>query len=527
MTGALGRSAEAAGPRSTTSSARSPGGCLCGWPTPTRWRAPSGGRCRSPSSTWTVTAGPCAGRWWTASCAAAAALDGERLDVAHEALLTDGRGWPAGWTTTPPGGRSAGTCRPLPRSGSAAAARTTSSTADPARRGPRLGRDGRRRADRRRTRVPRRVESAGRRGAPRQRPGQSEARPASTPMAGRWTGSCARGRPGDRSAGRALPASGRPRHGGGRGDLARRRQPARGPVRHRRVAGPDLPAGRPGFRLRDTPETRDTLLDSLVEHRRVIRTETSAAGGLSASRRRRNGRCSSNEITGQIFSWPVDSPDPPRLLEDAGTGWESWRATAASPTDPLLLTAGTDRSGLWCGRRRRHRSRGLAGAALGGEPIAAVVLPDGRRASASSARTTDARGVAADRGRPRRRQPAGDGVQGVAPGALDDLQIVMSADGSTAVLVDPPTIRRVRRARHGRQVRWRPRRPTATYFEIRSLPTGAAPGQRRRCAAVRPRRPDPPAVRRTARPDERPRCGWTARGVTTGAEGASSGTSTR
>ena len=91
----------------------------------------------------------------------------------------------------------------------------------PARCGPRLGRCGGRRADRRRAGVPRRVEGARRRGAPVRAAAGTDrgSRPTAAAVAGRRTGRGARRRAGDGRAGRAFRAGGRPRHGGGRGDL--------------------------------------------------------------------------------------------------------------------------------------------------------------------------------------------------------------------------------------------------------------------------------------------------------------------
>jgi DNA-binding SARP family transcriptional activator/WD40 repeat protein len=236
-----------------------------------------------------------------------------------------------------------------------------------------------------------------------------------------------------------------------------------------------------GFRLRDSSETRATLLGSLVEHRRVIRAETFSGGGPLGSLAD-GGRTIfiGSEMTGQIFSWPMDSPEPPRLLMDGEEGWEGWRATAASPTEPVLLTAGTGGSGPWV---RTVDADGtvrevLTGAAVGGEPIGAVVLPGGRWgrllvAGAGDAPQATWRVIEVDLSDGTRRET---GVQGVAPGALLDLQVALSPDGSTAVLVDPPS----RSAAFaelgtGRQVPLEaPTDDPATYFEVRALPTGAA-----------------------------------------------------
>ena len=235
-----------------------------------------------------------------------------------------------------------------------------------------------------------------------------------------------------------------------------------------------------GFRLRDTPETRDELLSSLVEHRRVIRTED--LGGVGPLGSLADGGRTvfvGNEVIGRLLSWPVDSPDPPRVVLEADDDWAGWRATAASPTDPTVLTAGTGESGSWV---RTVDADGavrevLGGAEVGGEPVAAVVLPDGRRArllvGTEDATQTTWRLIELDLVDGTRREL---GVQGIAPGALSDLEVVLSDDGGTAVLVDPPS-RSAAFAEldSGRQVPLEdPTDDPATFFEFRALPDGAA-----------------------------------------------------
>ena len=80
-------------------------GCSCGWPTSTtagRW---SGGRCRSPSSTSTASGADARGGRGDLRRPPAAAVDGDRLEVAHEALLT---AWPrlARWLEDDAAGRA-------------------------------------------------------------------------------------------------------------------------------------------------------------------------------------------------------------------------------------------------------------------------------------------------------------------------------------------------------------------------------------------------------------------------------------
>ena len=146
----------------------------------------------------------------------------------------------------------------------------------------------------------------------------------------------------------------------------------------------------------------------------MIRTETTDGEGPLGSLTD-GGRTVflGNHFTGgRILSWPVDSEDPPRVVLERDEDWSGWRVTTGSPTDPAVLTAGTGDSGPWV---RTVDADGavrevLGGAEVGGEPISAVVLPDGRRARLLVAGTDgdDADDVAGGRCRPRRREPAGD-----------------------------------------------------------------------------------------------------------------------
>ena len=237
-----------------------------------------------------------------------------------------------------------------------------------------------------------------------------------------------------------------------------------------------------GFRLRDTPETRDALLASLVEHRRVIRTETTDGEGPRGSLTD-GGRTVflGNHFTGgRILSWPVDSEDPPRVVFERDEDWSGWRVTTGSPTDPAVLTAGTGDSGPWV---RTVDADGavrevLGGAEVGGEPISAVVLPDGRRARLLVAGTdgdapTTWRVVDVDLDDGSRREIAD---LGTTPGPPDELQAELSADGTAAVLVDHSRQSAAfADLQTGRIIPLEdPTVDPAPYFEVRAFPAGAA-----------------------------------------------------
>ncbi len=103
VAGALARSAEAAYGLWTRRAASRPAGCSCGWPTPTTAARSSVGRCLSPS--WISTT---AARRAVVDAFVARrllAVDGDVLDVVHEALLT---AWPrlARWLEDDAAGRA-------------------------------------------------------------------------------------------------------------------------------------------------------------------------------------------------------------------------------------------------------------------------------------------------------------------------------------------------------------------------------------------------------------------------------------
>jgi WD40 repeat protein len=236
-----------------------------------------------------------------------------------------------------------------------------------------------------------------------------------------------------------------------------------------------------GFRLRDTPETRDALLASLVEHRRVIRT-LPVGGDAPLGSLADGGRTVliGNHFTGRILSWPVDSADPPRVVLETDENWAGWRATAWSPTDAVVVAAGTGESGPWV---RTVDADGavhelLSGAEVGGEPVGVAVLPDGRRARLIVAGPGDAplatwRVVDVDLADGTRRET---GAQGTAPGPVSDLKAELSADGTVAVLVAPANRAVVSiDLTTGRQVPLEsPTGDPGTFFEFRALPAGAA-----------------------------------------------------
>ena len=237
----------------------SPAACSCGWPTPTTAGRSSG--VPLPLAELDLDGDGGAVRRAVVDAFVDRRLlvvDGDRLDVAHEALLT---AWPrlARWLEDDAAGRAVRRHLDPGRAGVAAPGRAGRRAVPrrPPRRRPGLGR---RRADdeldRRGAAVPRRLEGAGRRRADR----GARAGPTARPAARRRTRRLAVGLAAVLvvalvAAGLAVRASGRPsRPRRGRADVAgRRREPAGRPVDDGRLAGPVVPAGRPGIPARRHP----------------------------------------------------------------------------------------------------------------------------------------------------------------------------------------------------------------------------------------------------------------------------------
>ena len=310
-------------------------------------------------------------------------------------------------------------------------------------------------------------------------------------MAGDRTGRGPRRRAGHRRAGRAFPA---------RRPTAPRRWPSETSLvadanRLAALSGTaeslDLTylLAAQGFRLRDTPETRDALLASLVEHRRVIRTETMRRGTPRFPRRRRPDG---------LRRQPPHRPDPqlarrlggpaaprPRGGRELG-GLAGHRRVAdrrrgCSPPAPASPGRGSARSTPTVPSARCSAVRRWAGSRSARWSCPTVGAPGCSSARHGSTQTATWRLVEVDLVDGTRREI---GVQGTAPGALSDLKAVLSDDG---------THRRAgRRAEQVRRVRrrWtpvgrsrsRPRRTTRR----RSSSSARFPPERPSSAATAP-----------------------------------------
>jgi DNA-binding SARP family transcriptional activator/WD40 repeat protein len=105
-----------------------------------------------------------------------------------------------------------------------------------------------------------------------------------------------------------------------------------------------------GFRLADTPEARDALFGGLVEHRRAVRS-TSFSGNIFGVELGNQGRTLVIYAGPSILRWDLDSGAPPETLIDlpslaeAGDIWDGWHGHAVSPTDGRTATSGMTEAG--------------------------------------------------------------------------------------------------------------------------------------------------------------------------------------
>ncbi|MGY1700691.1 nSTAND1 domain-containing NTPase [Geodermatophilus sp. SYSU D00766] len=240
-----------------------------------------------------------------------------------------------------------------------------------------------------------------------------------------------------------------------------------------------------GYRLAGTPEAEDALFGGLVARRRAVRA-TSFTGNLFGTRLA-GGRVLVVYAGRRVLRWDLDSPGPPEVLVDvqarveAGEDWDTWLGNGASPTDDRVVTWGATATGEpWI---RLVDGAGhvdlLPGAAqLGGDPVQVSYAADGRLLEVFVA------GPAGEAGgipwRLVRVDPSGEprGVvlDGTLPGATGPLGGDTSDDRSVDVLwsrEDPARVVLVDRAA-GRSVPVSLPARDAAVAEHRALSSGAA-----------------------------------------------------
>jgi DNA-binding SARP family transcriptional activator/WD40 repeat protein len=235
-------------------------------------------------------------------------------------------------------------------------------------------------------------------------------------------------------------------------------------------------------RLADTPETQDGLLAALTAHGPAERAVP--FGGAVRDAHLSGGRGTVFFGNGyDLVTWvprPSTLPEPVLTLPDWAGGWN---VSAPSPTDDVLMAAGTDRQGRpWVRLLAADGTSDVlaSGSSIGGTPLAGRFSADGRQVHLLVAEPNDA-------------TPAGasdwhiadvDALDGTAratsiggtfPAAVDALTADFADDGGSAVLWDsagaaPATLIDLT---DGQQSPVQAHRP-GEILDFRALPTGAA-----------------------------------------------------
>jgi len=131
-------------------------------------------------------------------------------------------------------------------------------------------------------------------------------------------------------------------------------------------------------RLADTPETQDGVLDRLTEHARAERVV--AVDGYPYQM-----NLAGDDVlfydTGSLSAWQVGRDTPAPAAVDITTDMPGWRMVAPSPTDDVLLAAGQVDGRPWVREVARDGSTRLVAEwpAVDGVPIGAGYSADGRR----------------------------------------------------------------------------------------------------------------------------------------------------
>jgi DNA-binding SARP family transcriptional activator/WD40 repeat protein len=135
-----------------------------------------------------------------------------------------------------------------------------------------------------------------------------------------------------------------------------------------------------GFRLADTPETRDGLATTLTEHRRAVDVVPISPYAEDGSLGDDGGMFFMIGADADLLTWTVLSGAQPVVAGQLFGEWVNRRALDASPTDPVLVAAGSGRDGPWV--RAAHVGQAervlVSGDQVGGDPVELAFTPDGR-----------------------------------------------------------------------------------------------------------------------------------------------------
>jgi Bacterial transcriptional activator domain/WD domain, G-beta repeat len=135
-------------------------------------------------------------------------------------------------------------------------------------------------------------------------------------------------------------------------------------------------------RLRETSRSRARLFDALTALGRVERV-VPIPGVPQAAVLSGGGRALAVGIGESVVVWPVGPSTLPRTLMPFPGEWGAWIVAAGSPTEQVVLSAGTNVDGPWIRTvsAMDGSSRLLLGGMqkVGGTPVDGAVSPDGRR----------------------------------------------------------------------------------------------------------------------------------------------------
>ncbi len=131
--------------------------------------------------------------------------------------------------------------------------------------------------------------------------------------------------------------------------------------------------------LADTPESQDALLTALLAHPRAVRA-VPLPGRVRAGVLAGGGRSLFLGVGTELVTWEVGPTSLPRAVLGLGE-WIGWRAAAASPVDDVIVGFGAAEEGPWV---RRADVTGadqplLHGEEVGGNPVAGSFAADGRQ----------------------------------------------------------------------------------------------------------------------------------------------------
>lgn len=237
-----------------------------------------------------------------------------------------------------------------------------------------------------------------------------------------------------------------------------------------------------GYRLADTPEAEDGLLQALVEHRYLARAVSVGPEHWGANFI--DGGRGIYVVGRPGLRWEAPFAEPPRAEPEVSDGGPpGWKGFAVSPVEWMVAHLGFTDAGTWLrmsdGGGEVHPV--LSGEDIGGEPFGVFFSPDGHLVEIVVFETADGRATSASEWHLVEVDPADGthrdgGIAGTLPATTGERVVNVSGDRTTAVFwargdnAFPPTLLDLR---SGRQVPLaQPPRDT-DIRDVKALPSGA------------------------------------------------------